>query len=138
MNICFENGSTLGYELETEKLTNLFGVPDLLSYQKHLVKEAYGKSRVLPHWDIESGMKKEVVSKPSKFNVELDFYEPLESKKETGVEFGHDLYPENYNLFSEKSISARYVCSNCDQELMYNSKDDFRYCPACTEGYKNG
>lgn len=132
MNICFENGSTLEYELEMEKLTNLFGVPDLLTYQKHLVKEAYGKSRVLPHWDIESEMKKEVVSKPSKFNVELDFYEPLESKKKESIDRGKS------NWFMEYMDSPRYVCPECDQELMYNRKDNFRYCPSCTEGYNNG
>lgn len=132
MNICFENGSTLEYELEMEKLTNLFGVPNLLTYQENPVKEMYGKSRVLPHWDIESGMKKKVVSKPSKFNVELDFYEPLESKKKNNVDRSKS------NWFYACMDSPRYICPECDQELMYNRKDNFRYCPSCTEEYNNG
>lgn len=117
-----------------ERIGSLLRIPNFSQNQDKMYnKEYYGKSRINPGgWKFHYDRSEDIIQEPTKFNVEIDFYEQLESKEEKEVEFENNFYRTfNFN-------STKYVCSNCEQELMYNRKDDFRYCPACTEGYKNG
>jgi len=117
------------------KISSLLGIPDFSQYQKDIMynKEYYGTSRINPGgWKFHYDRNEDIVKEPTKFNVEIDFYKQLECKKEKEID------RSSSNWYLNNVTSTKYICSNCDQELMYNRKDDFRYCPACTEGYSNG
>jgi uncharacterized CHY-type Zn-finger protein len=117
-----------------ERISSLLGIPDFSQNQEKMYNnEYYGKSRLnSAGWKSHYDRSEDIIQEPTKFNVEIDFNEQLECKKEKEIDMSSS------NWFIEHFASTKYVCSNCDQELMYNRKDDFRYCPACTEGYSNG
>jgi len=68
-----------------EKVGSLLGIPIPLQYQKDFMNnnEYYGTSRINPDgWKFHYDRSEDIVKEPTKFNVEIDFYEQLESKKQ--------------------------------------------------------
>ena len=127
------------YKSEHSALEGLSGLFKLLNIPHNqgvmYNKEYYGTSRINPGgWKFHYDRSEDIMQEPTKFNVEIDFYEQLECKKEKET----DMSRSNWFIGHFDPTKTKYVCSNCDQELIYNRKDDFRYCPACTKGYRNG
>lgn len=66
----------------------------------------------------------EITQNTSKYKVSLNSGELMDIQMEDGLVAGDEVLLEETTIF---------VCGECENELMYNSKTKEYYCPKCDE-----